>query len=299
MKEYNLNIAGYNIRFETSDDGPDLLPAQRFLSSIVPDLLTHYEAGITIKVHPGPLDIPEGSQRVFHAPFVEEIGETRIQRMAEFWSVWKHGTDHYIKTTSPHTSSEKNCILKFGPGSAVWDLWIDCQKKQTDPFEYPLDGLILYYLSVKYGDIMIHASGINNSGKGYLFSGVSGKGKSTIAGLWNSYGARVIHDDRLIIRKTTDGYRMHNTPVYDNDVPRQSPLDKIFIIEHGPVNRVTPIKGASAVSLVMANCIQHNWGPEIVSGLLNSVSDMCMKVQVFRMAFKPDSSVIDKILENE
>jgi hypothetical protein len=109
----------------------------------------------------------------------------------------------------------------------------------------------------------------------------------------------VIHDDRLIIRKTIDGYTMHNTPVYDNDTPRQSPLDKIFIIEHGQENRIIPVTGASAVSLVMANCIQHNWGPEIVSGLLNSVSDMCMKVPVFRLAFKPDSSVIDKILENE
>ena len=299
MKEYNLNIAGYKIRFETSGSGPDMLPAKRFLSSIVSESSPLYDSGITIKVHFGLLNIPEGSQRVFHAPFVEEIGETRIQRMAEFWSVWLHGADRYIKTASPLKSSEKNCILKFRPGSAVWDLWIDCKEKQTDPFEYPLDGLILYYLTVKYGDIMIHASGINNSGKGYLFSGVSGKGKSTIAGLWNSYGARVIHDDRLIIRKTIDGYMMHNTPVYDNDLPRQSPLDKIFIIEHGPENRVIPVTGASAVSLVMANCIQHNWGPEIVSGLLNSVSDICMKVPVFRLAFKPDSSVIDKILGNE
>ena len=75
-------------------------------------------------------------------------------------------------------------------------------EKEIDPFEYPLDGLILYYLTVINGDIMIHASGVNNAGEGYLFSGVSGKGKSTMAKIWDNYGAKVIHDDRLVIRKT-------------------------------------------------------------------------------------------------
>ena len=78
-------------------------------------------------------------------------------------------------------------------------------EKEIDPFEYPLDGLILYYLTVINGDIMIHASGVNNAGHGYLFSGVSGKGKSTMAKLWENSGAKVIHDDRLIIRNTGSG----------------------------------------------------------------------------------------------
>ena len=90
---------------------------------------------------------------------------------------------------------------------------------------------------------MIHASGVNYSGKGYLFSGVSGKGKSTMAKLWDNHGAKVIHDDRLIIRNTGNGYRMYNTPVYNNDEPLDSPLNKIFIIEHGTENRLIPLKG--------------------------------------------------------
>ena len=96
-----------------------------------------------------------------------------------------------------------------------WDLWIETDRTKTDPLEYPLDGLILYYLTVINNDIMIHASGVNYAGKGFLFSGVSGKGKSTMAGIWDNRGAKVIHDDRLIIRKTGDGYRMFNTPVYE------------------------------------------------------------------------------------
>ena len=171
--------------------------------------------------------------------------------------------------------------------------------KEVDPLEYPLDGLILYYLTVIKGDILIHASGVNYNGTGYLFSGVSGKGKTTIARLWENNGAKVIHDDRLIIRKTESGFRMYNTPVYNNDEPQESTLNKLFIIDHGTSNRIVHVRGAVAVSLVMANCIQHNWDSEIITRLLGAVSIMCGTVPVVRLLFKPDRSIIDDILENE
>ena len=42
MRNYNLNIAGYNIRFETSADGPDLVPSARFLRNISTDNQIRY-----------------------------------------------------------------------------------------------------------------------------------------------------------------------------------------------------------------------------------------------------------------
>jgi hypothetical protein len=120
-----------------------------------------------------------------------------------------------------------------------------------------------------------------------------------MAKLWDNSGAKVIHDDRLILRNTGSGYRMFNTPVYNNDEPHESPLNKIFIIEHGITNKLVPVKGATAVSLVMANCIQHNWGSDIIARLLGSVSIMCGTIPTVRLFFKPDRSVIDHILENE
>jgi hypothetical protein len=146
---------------------------------------------------------------------------------------------------------------------------------------------------------MIHGSGVNNAGHGYLFSGVSGKGKSTMAKLWDKSGARVIHDDRIIIRNTGSGHKMFNTPVYNDDEPRESILNKIFIIEHGRENMLVPIKGANAVTQVMANCIQHNWGPEIIARLLGSISIMSGTIPTSRLFFKPDRSIIDLILEND
>jgi hypothetical protein len=236
---------------------------------------------------------------VFHAPYFEEIEGLQIQHNMDFWSILKYRSDLFIKTIFPLSPLGKKAILNFSLTTREWDLWIKDAGEEVDPMEYPLDGLILYYLTVMHGDIMIHASGVNNVGHGYLFSGISGKGKSTIAKLWESSGAKIIHDDRLIIRNTGTGYHMYNTPVYNNEEPKDSPLNKIFIIDHGDSNKLVQIKGASAVTQIMANCIQHNWGSDIIVRLLGSVSIMCGTIPVVKLMFEPDRRILDLILENE
>jgi hypothetical protein len=295
MRSYNLNIAGYNIRLESASDGPDLQPSDRFRKYSGNDP----EYDILITIHSGSIDLPKDAERIFHAPYVEEINGFILRHKPNFWSIWKYSNHFYIKTLFPLTIPERNALLKFSLTTREWDLWIDGPDKATDPFEYPLDGLILYYLTVIYGDIMIHASGVSYKGRGYLFSGVSGRGKSTMAMLWDNFGAKVVHDDRLILRKINPGYQMFNTPVYNNEDPLDSPVHKIFIIEHGTENNILPVKGAAAVSMVLANCIQHNWGHEIIARLLGSISIMCGVIPVTRLSFKPDSSIIDYIIENE
>jgi len=92
---------------------------------------------------------------------------------------------------------------------------------------------------------------------------------------------------------------MFNTPVYNNDVPSESALNRIYLIEHGIQNKSITVKGATAVSLVMANCIQHNWNPEMIAGMMGSVSIMCAHIPVVKLTFKPDRSIIDYILDYE
>jgi hypothetical protein len=295
MRNFKLEIAGYKIGFEASADGPDLAVSKRFLRNISHDA----ENNILIKVHSGKFNLPPKAERVFHAPFVEETNGILVENSPKFWSVWKHDTDLYIKTIFPLSADQKNAVLRFSLKETEWDLWIDSDHSVADPLEYPLDGLILYYLTVINDDLLIHASGVNYAGKGFLFTGASGKGKSTMARLWDDHGAKVIHDDRLVIRKIQNGYRMFNTPVYDNDNPGDSSLDRIFIIEHGNENRLLKLKDASAVSQVLANCIQHTWHTGIISHLSETISEMCSVIPIYRLQFRPEKSVIDHILKTD
>ncbi len=295
MRKYNLYIAGYNIRIESDDNGPDLVPSERFLNYFcfenIPDVI--------IRVHSEKYDIPHGAEKVFEAPYIEELDGIRIKKGSRFWSISKIDNELYISTIFPYSSNRREAILQFSLKQKEWDLWLDITDDEVDPIEYPLDGLILYYLTVLNADIMIHASGICYKGQGYLFSGISGSGKSTMVKLWNISGVKVIHDDRLIVRKEGKGYMMYNTPIYNNDEPHESWLDRIYIIEHGKENELRTLKEAESVSSIMTNCIQHNWDTDIIARLLDSVSDLSSAIPVARFYFRPDRSAIEHILENE
>ena len=162
MKSYTLTIAGYHIRFESVSEGFELVPSQRFLRNITAAV----PAGIIIAVHQGACAIPPGATRVFHAPYVEETDGVRVQLRADFWSVWKHGSDLYIRTIFPRSGTDNIGVLRFSLTTCEWDLWIDGGGKEADPFEYPLDGLVLYYLTVMHGDILIHVRVDAASGSG-------------------------------------------------------------------------------------------------------------------------------------
>ena len=295
MRNYSLNIAGYKIRFENNSDETDIIPSQRFSKYIS----TEIEYDFLIRIHKGKIIPPDNAVKVFDAPHIVEINNIRIKKSDDFWSVFQDRDDLFITVTFPDLDEKRSAMLKFSLHNREWDLRIDNPGKSFDPMEYPLDGLILYYLTAISGDIMIHGSGVNYKGNGYLFSGISGKGKTTMAKLWDNHGAEIIHDDRLIIRKTTTGYSMYNTPVYRNDEPRKTDISTIFLIGHGAENEIIPVRGASAISMVMANCIQHNWDPGIIKGLIETISQICATIPVYRLLFKPDSSIIEYLLKNE
>ncbi len=297
MKSYTLNIASYKIRFENPSGDIELMPSERFSSYISRDDRVNYD--ICIRVFTDDGGLPSDASKVFSAPYVEEINGIRIKKNEKFWSVYKKEKDLYLLSNFPFTREDRSGILRFSIENNVWDLYMRGAGHSFDPMEYPFDGLILYYLTVMHGDIMIHASGVNYEGKGYIFSGISGKGKTTIAGLWYNKGAQIIHDDRLIIRKTDSGYSMYNTPVYRNDQARESAVNSIFLIDHGTENRILPLKGADAITSLISNCIQHNWSEVIIKKMLNSAINICISVPVYNLWFRPDIAITSYILQHE
>jgi len=293
MKSFTLNIADYSIRFVSTGPETDLLLKKKY---------SHFYScsgnpDIIINVHSGILKPEKNAVRVFHAPYIKETENIKVKINDEFWTVYKNKNDILIDTILPLGKKNRKASLRMNAGADEWDLYISSADKKKDPLEYPLDGLLLYYLTVRSGDIFIHGSGVKINNRGYLFAGVSGKGKTTIAQLWDKAGATVIHDDRLIIRNINDRFVMYNTPVYNNETQRSSPVDIIFLIDHGTANSIVTTGKSEALSLVMANCIQHLWDPSIIESLTETLVNLTSGTDIRRLFFKPDKSVISYILE--
>ena len=295
MTFFLLDIAGYKLNFQSWDKNVELMVADRFKNFVTDDS----EGAINISVHCGEYFFEEIPVMVLSAPFVDNTGDRPIEKNDDFWSIWSSPGKLFIKATFPFEGKDRVAIVVIPEKSNNWEIWFNSVSGPVDPLLYPLDGLILYYLTVLHDDLLIHASAVEYCGKGYMFSGVSGAGKSTMANLWQNAGARIIHDDRLIVRKVDNGYRLFNTPVYPLETPKSTYLYKLFLISHGDGNHEEKTGGVSAVSSVLSNCIQHNWNPDITKSTLKRVTDLCSVVPVSRLSFIPDASVVDFVIRKK
>lgn len=292
MKSISLNIAGYGIRVITHEM-TDLYVEPRFRHFIC-------EGGnedISIEIHVGKYGLDKEYVKVFEAPYVEEINGVKSTKNDEFWSIWKGNDSVCIKAVSPFCSDYSSSVLVIPENGRQWHLWYAGCESMPPVFQYPLDGLVIYYLTMTYGGLLVHGSGVRYREHGFAFCGVSGQGKSTMANLWEKAGAEVIHDDRLIIRCVDNRYRMFNTPVYCDEKPKEAPLDKLFLIEHGIENTMIRLSGVGAVSSILSNCIQHNWNPAAVSSILSSVVNVCSTIPVYLLTFKPDKNIVNYLLD--
>jgi len=99
----------------------------------------------------------------------------------KLWEIFRFEDElrfHVFNSNSPY---ELQQVAKLNTDLTVWDICsepvLDSQKSVLFPLLYPMGPLVMYYLTVKYDAIMIHGSGISDSGLGRVFTGVSGQGK--------------------------------------------------------------------------------------------------------------------------
>jgi len=76
-----------------------------------------------------------------------------------------------------------------------------------DPVRYPLDQLLLMNHLASRGGVIVHAAGAVIDGRGLVFPGVSGAGKSSLCRvlLEAGWGDSLLSDDRIILRSAANG----------------------------------------------------------------------------------------------
>lgn len=212
-----------------------------------------------------------------------------------FWEIFKleHG---FLLITYVQDSNLKTIqqVVDISEDYQLWNVYSH-SGNPMDPMSYPLGPLILYMLTTQHEALMVHASGVAHNGKGHLFSAVSGTGKSTMAHLWEKCGACIINDDRLIIRRSTDGYELHNTPMYYKDSPRSTKLSSIHLIYQNKTGHCTPIGGATALAKVMGNTILHNYNPKHIKHHLKFISELTQAIPCYETGFAIDTSIVEFI----
>jgi len=165
------------------------------------------------------------------------------------------------------------------------------------PLEYPLDELLIIHLLAAGRGAEVHACGVvDASGQGYLFAGQSGAGKTTMARLWQKpEEITVLSDDRIILRYQAGQFWMYGTPWHGEaglSSPARAPLKGVYLLRHGPSNRLVPLRRSSTAARLVACSFPpfyHSSGLDFTLGFLDQLVEA---VPCYELSFTPDERVI-------
>ncbi|MGC1265383.1 MAG: hypothetical protein WA853_03805 [Candidatus Acidiferrum sp.] len=168
------------------------------------------------------------------------------------------------------------------------------------PLEYPLDELLMIHRLSRGEGVQMHAVGLSDAnGRGHLFLGHSGAGKSTTARLWTGRtGVRILSDDRIILRAHEGRIWMYGTPWHgDAGVasPDSAPLSNIYLLEKWKSNEQLPLPaGRAAAELFTRSFVTHH-SEEGIRRTLDFLDLVASQVPCSIFRFVPDVSAVEAI----
>ena len=295
LTDFYLNIAEFIIRIYTKENALIYIPEgyEEFIENrrTAPDIEVEVMQGLPFETQKG--------HEIFRA--CDDMSTAPSQEGDILWNILDYGDEHHVITSEPYRKLYPYLAAKFHSNIKHWVIYNSELLKYEgkyllNPLAYPMGPLLLYHLGLYNEAIMFHASGVDATDEGYIFSGFSGVGKSTMAGLWQSKNYKVINDDRLMIRKIEGQYYIFNTPMPYRDIPKKAPLNACFLLKQHPNNYLNKLDTLTGMSKLMAFCIQHHYDKGHITLLMDTLADIANETDLYELGFVPDESVVDLIL---
>ena len=235
-------------------------------------------------------------------PFACEGGEplfsltVEIGTGPEYTEVYRWEEPYMTYIVYGHTASG-NDIFKFGNS-----LFLICSKDYREGRsimpECKLKKVFYEALKMMYDlatagkdTLHVHAAVVSCEGKGYLFLGPSGTGKSTHAQLWLKHfeGTELLNDDNPVVR---DGVVYGSpwsgkTPCYRNV---SVPIGGIVMLSQAPYNKIRRLSGIEAYVDLAESVGGKIWDSRIAEGLHQTENKLAQTIPMWHLECLPDEA---------
>jgi hypothetical protein len=166
--------------------------------------------------------------------------------------------------------------------------------------DYPLDEVMVAHLLGRGRGVELHGCGIiDRDGRGQLFVGQSGAGKTTTARVWLSEGPYdIVSDDRVIVRFVDGEWRMFGTPWHGEaelSSPQSAPLGAIHLLVQASRTELVSLPPAQAAAALFGCTFPPFYDAGALRFTLECLDRIVRDLPVRALRFLPDRSVIDCI----
>ncbi len=221
------------------------------------------------------------------------------------WQLYRRNGSYLYAFTSPVFGSVPYKVASFDSSFTSGEVYLHRpyfeSKQALYPLEYPLDELWMVNLLGQGRGAEIHGCGVVDAqGKGHLFVGQSGAGKSTMARLWElQKGIQILSDDRIVLRQADRKLWMYGTPWHGEagfSSATRAPLTRIYFLRHAKENKLLPQRPAQAVGQLFTCSFPPFYNPEALDFTLGFFEEVVQAVPCFELRFLQDEKIIDVLI---
>ena len=154
--------------------------------------------------------------------------------------------------------------------------------------------LLFSLCTARLGALEMHASVVTNGGRGYLFLGKSGTGKSTHSQLWikNITGTELLNDDNPVLRVLPGGeVRVYGTP-WSGKTPcykaQDAPVGAIVHLSQAPHNKMFRQSPIQAYVSLMESSSSFRPFKDLADGWHATMEGIISAIPYYRLECLPD-----------
>lgn len=187
--------------------------------------------------------------------------------------------------TEGHIYKGKNYVKAFKKGNL------------TSLLCFPTDQILFARLLADRDGVILHGSGIILKEKGYLFVGHSDAGKTTLVKIF-CHHARILNDDRMIVRKEEGRFYLYGTPWHGDlslVAPDRVPLRAILFLNQAKENRIERTEGLEAFKKLYGCTIKSLVTELWAQNALDICQDLSREVACYHLYFDKTEGVISTI----